>query len=226
MRCVILDDEPFAHDVLKHYIEQTAGMKLVAQFRNSVEAFEYLERNPIDLLFLDIEMPLINGISFLKALKKKPKTIFTTAFKDYAFEGFELGVVDYLLKPFSYERFVKAIERLTPSDSEASAFNDQLVIRIKDGHLNLRQQDIRLIEGNKDYVKIVTNTETHLLYHTLKGILDKLNPEYFIQSHRSYVVNRLCIVRIVQDHLVLNDQQFVPIGQSYKKHLMEKLNRL
>lgn len=224
MRCVILDDEPFAHDVLKHYIEQTPGMKLVAQFRNSVEAFEYLERNPIDLLFLDIEMPLINGISFLKALKQKPKTIFTTAFKDYAFEGFELGVEDYLLKPFSYERFMKAMERLSPV-SEVSGFDDQLVIRIKDGHLNIRQQDIKLIEGNKDYVKIVTNTETHLLYHTLKGILDKLNPEYFIQAHRSYVVNRLFISRIVQDNLILNDQQFIPIGQSYKKHLMEKLNR-
>ncbi len=224
MRCVILDDEPFAHDVLKHYIEQTPGMKLVAQFRNSVEAFEYLERNPIDLLFLDIEMPLINGINFLKALKQKPKTIFTTAFKDYAFEGFELGVEDYLLKPFSYERFMKAIERLSPAN-EVSGFDDQLVIRVKDGHLNIRQQDIKLIEGNKDYVKIVTNTETHLLYHTLKGILDKLNSEYFIQSHRSYVVNRLFISRIVQDNLILNDQQFIPIGQSYKKHLMEKLNR-
>ena len=224
MRCVILDDEPFAHDVLKHYIEQTPGMKLVAQFRNSVEAFEYLERNPIDLLFLDIEMPLINGISFLKALKQKPKTIFTTAFKDYAFEGFELGVEDYLLKPFSYERFMKAMERLSPVN-EVSGFDDQLVIRVKDGHLNIKQQDIKLIEGNKDYVKIVTNTETHLLYHTLKGILDKLNPEYFIQSHRSYVVNRLFVSRIVQDSLILNDQQFIPIGQSYKKHLMEKLNR-
>jgi len=223
MRCVILDDEPFAHDVLKHYIEQTPGMKLVAQFRNSVEAFEYLERNPIDLLFLDIEMPLINGISFLKALEQKPKTIFTTAFKDYAFEGFELGVEDYLLKPFSYERFMKAMERLSPT-SEVSGFDDQLVIRVKDGHLNVRQQDIKLIEGSKDYVKIVTNTETHLLYHTLKRILDKLNPEYFIQSHRSYVVNRLFISRIVQDNLILNDQQFIPIGQSYKKHLMEKLN--
>jgi len=223
MRCVILDDEPFAHDVLKHYIEQTPGMKLVAQFRNSVEAFEYLERNAVDLLFLDIEMPLINGISFLKALKQKPKTIFTTAFKDYAFEGFELGVQDYLLKPFSYERFMKAMERLNPAN-ELNAFDDQLIIRVKDGHLNIRQQDIKLIEGNKDYVKIVTHTETHLLYHTLKGILEKLNPEYFIQSHRSYVVNKLFISRIVQDNLILNDQQFIPIGQSYKKQLMEKLN--
>lgn len=223
MRCVILDDEPFAHDVLKHYIEQTPGMKLVAQFRNSIEAFEYLEHNAIDLLFLDIEMPLINGISFLKALKQKPKTIFTTAFKDYAFEGFELGVEDYLLKPFSYERFMKAMERLSPA-TEASTFNDQLVIRVKDGHLNINQQDIKFIEGSKDYVKIITPTETHLLYHTLKGILDKLNPAYFIQSHRSYVVNRLFISRIVQDNLILTDQQFIPIGQSYKKQLMEKLN--
>ncbi|NMN35040.1 response regulator transcription factor [Pedobacter riviphilus] len=223
MKCVILDDEPFAHDVLKHYIAQTPGMTLVAQFRNAVEAFEYLESHQIDLLFLDIEMPLINGISFLKALKHRPSTIFTTAFKDYAFEGFELGVADYLLKPFSYERFIKAIDKLSPRSEPNSAFEDQLVIRVKDSYLTIKQRDIRLIEGNKDYIKIITTTETYLLYHTLKGILDKLNQKYFIQSHRSYLVNKLVIARIVRDSLVLNDQQFIPIGQAYKKQLMEKL---
>ncbi|MBO9673374.1 MAG: response regulator transcription factor [Sphingobacteriaceae bacterium] len=222
MKCVILDDEPFAHDVLKHYIEQTPGMTLVAQFRNSVEAFEYLGNHQIDLLFLDIEMPLINGLSFLKALKYKPTTIFTTAFKDYAFEGFELGVADYLLKPFSYERFMKAIDKLQPRNEPNNAL-DQLVIRVKDGYRTINQQDIRLIEGHKDYIKIITTTETYLLYHTLKGILDKLNQKYFIQSHRSYIVNKLVVARIVQDNLVLNDQQFIPIGQAYKKQLMEKL---
>lgn len=224
MKCVILDDEPFAHDVLKHYIEQTPGMTLVAQFRNSVEAFEYLGNHQIDLLFLDIEMPLVNGVSFLKALKHKPNTIFTTAFKDYAFEGFELGVADYLLKPFSYERFVRAIEKLSPVSEAGNAFEDQLVIRVKDGYFTLKQQDIKLVEGNKDYIKIITTTETHLLYHTLKGILEKLNPKYFVQSHRSYVVNKLFIARIVQDNLILNDQQFIPIGLSYKKQLLEKLS--
>ncbi|MBB6236838.1 DNA-binding LytR/AlgR family response regulator [Pedobacter sp. AK013] len=222
MKCVILDDEPFAHDVLKHYIAQTPGITLVAQFRNAVEAFEYLGNHQIDLLFLDIEMPLINGVSFLKALKHKPSTIFTTAFKDYAFEGFELGVMDYLLKPFSYERFMKAIDKLQPR-SEPNTFEDQLVIRTKNGYLTIKQQDIKLIEGHKDYIKIITTTETHLLYHTLKGILEKLNQKYFIQSHRSYLVNKLVVARIVQDNLVLNDQQFIPIGQAYKKQLMEKL---
>lgn len=225
MTCVILDDEPFAHDVLKHYIEQTPGLKLVAQFRNSVEAFEYLGRHQVDLLFLDIEMPLINGISFLKALKQKPKTIFTTAFKDYAFEGFELGVEDYLLKPFSYERFIKAIDKLARTNEQVNGFEDHLMIRVKDGHLNIKQKDIIFIEGNKDYINIATANGTHLLYHTLKGILDKLNPEYFIQSHRSYVVNIQFVTRVVQDNLILPNQQFIPVGQSYKKHLMEKLNQ-
>ncbi|GGG99249.1 LytR/AlgR family response regulator transcription factor [Pedobacter zeae] len=223
MKCVILDDEPFAHDVLKHYIAQTPGMTLVAQFRNAVEAFEYLGNHQVDLLFLDIEMPLINGVSFLKALKHRPNTIFTTAFKDYAFEGFELGVADYLLKPFSYERFMKAIDRLSPKIEAGNTFEDQLVIRTKDGYLTIRQQDIKLIEGSKDYIKIITTTGTHLLYHTLKGILGKLNQKYFIQSHRSYLVNKLVVARIVQDSLVLNDQQFIPIGQAYKKQLLEKL---
>jgi len=223
MNCVILDDEPFAHDVLSHYISQSPGLVLVGQFRNSVEAFEYLQTKKVDLLFLDIEMPLINGISFLKALKDKPKTIFTTAYKDYAFEGFELGVVDYLLKPFSYERFAKAVEKLTPVQETKTGFSGQLIIKTKEGHLNLSQQEIIYIEGSKDYVKIVTDTQSHLLYHTLKGILEKLNGEYFIQTHRSYLVNRLYISRIVQDNLILTSNEFLPIGQSYKKQLMEKL---
>lgn len=100
MRCVILDDEPLAHQVLAHYISETPGFTLIAKFRNAVEAFEYLGKNKVDLLFLDIEMPLVNGVDFLKALTDPPKTIFTTAYKQYAFEGFELNAIDYLLKPF------------------------------------------------------------------------------------------------------------------------------
>lgn len=104
-RCVILDDEPFAHQVLEHYINQIPQLQLIGKYRNAVEAFEYLSHNEVDLLFLDVEMPLINGVTFLKALTVAPKTIFTTAYKQYAFDGFELNAIDYLLKPFSFERF-------------------------------------------------------------------------------------------------------------------------
>ena len=222
MKCVILDDEPLAHQVLEHYIMQTPGLSLVAKFRNAVEAYEYLGKNRVDLLFLDVEMPLINGISFLTALAKPPKTIFTTAYKQYAFEGFELNAVDYLLKPFSYERFVTAVNKLGSLSTENESMHT-LLIKDKGGFLNLRQQDVWYIEGCKDYVKIVTSEKTHVIYHTLKGILEKLDPVQFVQIHRSYLVNRIYIARILQDTVVLADQQTIPVGQVYKKYLLNKL---
>jgi len=226
MKCVIVDDEPLAHHVLEHYINQTPGMSLAAAFRNAFDAFEYLGKNAVDILFLDIEMPLVNGINFLKALPNPPKTIFTTAYKQYADDGFELDAVDYLLKPFAYERFVKAVQK-AKTEEVPSAENglNTLTIKDKQGLLVLKQQDIVYVEGCRDYVKIITEKQTHIIYHTLKGILEKLNPEIFTQSHRSYIINKAFIARIVQDNIVLSNQQFVPMGQLYKKKLLENINK-
>lgn len=223
MKCIILDDEPFAHQVLAHYINDTPGLVLVSSFRNAVEAYEYIGKNPIDLLFLDIEMPLINGLDFLKALPNAPKTIFTTAYKQYAFDGFELDAVDYLLKPFSYERFLRAIEKLTLVVESPSY--ETLLVKDKDGMMNLKQADILYIEGCKDYVKIQTTGKTYVVYQTLKGTLEKLNQKLFLQSHRSYIVNRMHITRISQDSLVLLNQTYVPIGPAYKKALLAGINQ-
>lgn len=225
IRCVILDDEPLAHQVLEHYIAETPGFTLVAKFRNAVEAFEYLGKNKIDLLFLDIEMPLVNGVNFLKALPNAPKTIFTTAYKQYAFDGFELNAIDYLLKPFSYERFEKAVAKVEKPAATTDAITNTLVIKDKDGLLNIKQQDILYIEGCKDYVKIITEQKVHIIYHTLKGILERLNTAVFFQAHRSYIVNKMEVSRIAQDHLVLSNQTLIPIGKSYKKELLQYIDR-
>lgn len=224
MRCVILDDEPFAHQVLEHYINETPELMLLAKFRNAVEAFEYLSKNQIDLLFLDIEMPLVDGVSFLKALTEKPRTIFTTAYKQYAFEGFELGVVDYLLKPFSYERFSQAIQKMKVVANVSAYELDTLIIKDKNGLINLKQRDIIYVEGCKDYIKIVMDQEVHIIYHTLKGMLDKLNPTLFLQTHRSYLVNKTYINRIIQENIILSNQTFIPIGQLYKKGVIKGMN--
>src|ERR1700712_5772455 len=156
IKCVILDDEPFAHQVLEHYIAETPGLVLAAGYRNAVEAFEYLGKHKTDILFLDIEMPLVNGITFLKALPNPPKTIFTTAYKQYAFEGFELDAVDYLLKPFSYDRFVKAVNKVKEAGPPAEPVASVLIIKDKDSLLSLKQADILYVEGLKDYARIVT----------------------------------------------------------------------
>lgn len=225
MNCIIVDDEPLAHQVLEHYIAETPGIIHIASFRNAVEAFEYLAHHKIDLLFLDIEMPLVNGIHFLKALENSPKTIFTTAYKQYAYEGYELDAVDYLLKPFSYERFVKAIRKAVPAAGNLSENkNSHLLIKDKDGLLHLKQQDIIYIEGSKDHVRIFTAENSYLVYRTLKGILEDLNTAFFFQAHRSYLVNKNYISRIAKDQLILTNQFFIPIGPLYKKYLLEQLN--
>ncbi len=223
MKCVILDDEPLAHQVLEHYIMETPGFTLVSKFRNAVEAYEYLGKNKVDLLFLDIEMPLINGVSFLQALPNAPQTIFTTAYKKYAFEGFELNAVDYLLKPFSYERFIKAIQKVQKIEGIDSITNT-LIIKDKDGMLNLKQQDILYVEGCKDYIKIITADKVYIIYHTLKGILERLNLSIFVQAHKSFLVNKMHVSRIVQDQLIIGTQTIIPIGKSYKKELMLHLD--
>lgn len=223
MKCVILDDEPLAHQVLEHYIMETPGFTLVAKFRNAVEAYEYLGKNKVDLLFLDIEMPLISGVSFLQALPSAPQTIFTTAYKQYAFEGFELNAIDYLLKPFSYERFMKAVQKTQKTEASDSITNT-LVIKDKDGSLNLKQQDILYVEGCKDYVKIITTDKVYIIYHTLKGILERLNLAIFAQAHKSYLVNKMHVSRIAQDQLIIGAQTIIPIGKSYKKELMLHLD--
>ena len=223
MKCVILDDEPLAHQVLEHYIMETPGFTLAAKFRNAVEAYEYLGKNKVDLLFLDIEMPLISGVNFLQALPNAPQTIFTTAYKKYAFEGFELNAVDYLLKPFSYERFIKAIQKIQKTEV-SDLITNTLIIKDKNGLLNLKQQDILYIEGCKDYVKIITVDKEFIIYHTLKGILERLNLSIFAQAHKSYLVNKMHVSRIAQDQLVIGVQTIIPIGKSFKKELMQHLD--
>lgn len=225
MTCIIIDDEPLAHEVLQHYIGQTPGMLLAASFRNTIEAFEYLGKNRVDLLFLDIEMPLVNGLHFLKALTEPPPTIFTTAYKQYAYDGFELNAIDYLLKPFSYERFVKAVQKAVSSSATTQQQQRKtLLIKDRQGSQLINQSDITYVEGFGDYVKIHTAQQTYVTYHTLKKLLQKLDADLFIQVHRSHIVNKTEVSRIMHDALILHDQTFLPLGQLYKKVVLEKLS--
>lgn len=219
--CVILDDEPFAHQVLEHYILQLPELVLKAKFRNAVEAFEFLEKNSVDLLFLDIEMPLVNGLTFLSAVKQPPVTIFTTAYKQYAFEGFELNAVDYLLKPFSFERFQKAIEKTGLLNKKER--NQTIAIRDEKGMVNLIQDQILSIEGMKDYIKVVTAAREYIIYHTLKSMLEKLDSGLFIQVHRSHIVNRLHVKHLTSEMIGLSNNTLIPIGKSFKKEVQKLL---
>ncbi|GAB2965193.1 LytTR family DNA-binding domain-containing protein [Hymenobacter coalescens] len=220
VRCLIVDDEPLAHQVLTQFIQQTPGFSLAGKCRNAMEAHEHLLQHPVDLLFLDIEMPLITGLQFLKGLKNPPKTILTTAYREYAVEGFELEVLDYLLKPFSYERFLKATARY-PLAGPAAAQPEEKYLLIKDlrGLLKVPHREVVYVEGCKDYVKIVTPAKTYLLHQTMKEMSEVLGAP-FVRTHRSFIVAAAHIKLLQPEHLVLADGSYIPIGSSYKPELL------
>ena len=220
-RCLIVDDEPLAHQVLKQFIAQTPGLVLCGQCRNALEAHDYLRQHPVDLLFLDIEMPLITGLHFLKTLPAPPATILTTAYREYALEGFELNVLDYLLKPFSYERFAKAVARYQPPAPAAAEAADepQLLLKEQGSLLKVPYRDIRYVEGCKDYVKVVTPTKTYLHHETMKGMAELLG-EQFVRVHRSFIVAAAHLKLLQPEQVVLTTGEEIPVGQSYKADLL------
>ncbi len=218
LRCLVVDDEPLAHQVLAQFIGQTPGLALAGACRHAMEAHEHLTQHPVDLLFLDIEMPLMNGLSFLRTLKHPPKTILTTAYREYAYEGYELAVLDYLLKPFSYERFLKAVARAQPAPPAAP---EEAHVLVKDarGLLKVPHRDILYVEGCKDYVKLVTAAKTHLLHETMKEMAETLGGR-FVRVHRSFIVAGAHIKLLQPEQVVLADGSTLPIGSSYKPDLL------
>ncbi|RYU78106.1 LytR/AlgR family response regulator transcription factor [Hymenobacter persicinus] len=222
IRCLVVDDEPLAHQVLTQFIAQTPGLTLSGKCRNAMEAFEHLTQHPVDLMFLDIEMPLMTGLNFLRTLKEAPKTILTTAYREYAYEGYELDVLDYLLKPFSYERFVKAISRLTAVQAAPAADSTEekfLLVKERQGLLKVSHRDIVYVEGSKDYVKITTADKSYLLHQTMKDMVELLGPG-FLRVHRSFIVAAAHIKLLQPENVVLNDSTYIPIGNSYKAEVL------
>ena len=216
IRCLIVDDEPLAHQVLTQFIAQTPGLTLSGKCRHAMEAHDHLRQHAVDLMFLDIEMPLITGLSFLRTLQAPPKTILTTAYREYGYEGFELEVLDYLLKPFSYERFVKAVARYQPATPAPDAATEpHLLLKDQGSLLRVPHRAIGYVEGCKDYVKVVTNNKTYLHHATMKEMVELLG-EPFVRVHRSFIVGRNYIKLLQPEQLVLADNTVIPLGQSYK----------
>lgn len=224
IRCLIVDDELIARQILEEYIANTSGLMLVATCRNALEAFSKLEQHPIDLIFLDIEMPLVNGLTFLKALTKPPKVVFTTAYGEHALKGFDLGVVDYLLKPFSLTRFQQAIQKvqalLRPTEIATNTEGPWLVVREKNrGSCRIELSAIVYIKASKDYMKIVTTTEQFTALITMAKLEELLPEAFFVRTHKSYMVAVKQIKFLRNDSLLLQDQSFIPISSSYKERV-------
>lgn len=231
IRCIIIEDQPPAQRVLQKYIGELKSLELKATFADALRAMDYLKTQEVDLIFLDIHLPKISGMDFLKALNKKPHVILTTAFSEYALESYEYHVTDYLLKPFSFERFVMAVSKVpTPSlqrsslekDLERKAVPDVIFIKSGYEHLKIAVADIFYIQSEADYTEIYTSGEKHLTSHSLKYWLQSLPVDQFAQVHKSYIVNIRQMVKVSGKRIFFDRETYVPIGRAFKEGFVEK----
>jgi two-component system LytT family response regulator len=227
--CLIVEDEPLARNLITEYVSKVPYLNLVKACSGALEAMEVLRNNPVDLLFLDVQMPELTGISFLKSLQKKPLVILTTAYSEYALEGYELDITDYLLKPITFERFLKAVDKVSQRMSGApitsGAPNQEKptevapnFIFVKDGTklVKIRWDDILYVEGLKDYVTIHTRTQKVISLQRLKVLEEQLPAEKFIRVHNSFIVALEAIDSVHKDKIQIG-QALIPIGDTYKK---------
>lgn len=226
-KCIIVDDEPAAHYVLVNYIRQNPDLELVFQCYNGIEAFEYLKQNKIDLMFLDIDMPEITGLELLKIIPDQPKTILTTAYSEFALESYDYGVIDYLLKPIYFPRFIKSIERflaLTPQTEEEIALENTIHIKV-DGYLiEIELDKIMYAQSFGNYVKIFTTGRTYLASITTNELEKCLPHLLFMRIHKSYIVSLDKIETSEKDFVTIKKTQ-LPVGITYKRELMDRLKK-
>jgi len=230
---IAIDDEPLALQLVTGYIEKTPGLKLLGRFDNPIDASESLADKTVDLIFVDIQMPDLSGIEFTRLLEKGPKVIFTTAFEKYALEGYKLEIVDYLLKPFSYEEFLVAIQkvqRLISLEKRATikvdANNEFLFLKSDYKIKRINFNDILYIEGLKDYVKVYTqnNPKPLLSLTSLKLLESKLPESKFMRVHRSFIVNLEKIDTIERSRIVFG-KEYIPVSDQYKDRFQEYLDK-
>jgi DNA-binding LytR/AlgR family response regulator len=233
MKCIAVDDEPLALKIIEDFARKVPFLELVATLPSAIEAAAFLQREAVDLIFLDINMPHLSGIDFVRMSDRLPLVIFTTAWPDYALTGYELDVVDYLLKPFSFDRFFKAvtkaydIHRLRTGFVEpptAVAAPDYMMIRVDYSTVRINLADILFVEGLKDYVKIVTDQKNYVTKSSMKNVEDRLPAGRFKRVHRSFIVNFDRIQAFENNHLVLGEHR-VPLGSNNREEFLEFLER-
>ena len=228
MNCIAIDDEPLALDLLKDYIEKIPFLKLEQAFTNPIEALGYLQENKVDLIFLDVELPYLSGIEFVKCLHTKPLVIFTTAYEKYAMAGYDLEITDYLVKPIVFDRFLRAVNKAYCQNKLNKNGNERVVsvpeketqsdfIMVKTGYntININLNDILYVEGLKDYIKIHLPGKSVLTLNSLKKLQEMLPESRFVRVHRSFIVSLPKIDSIQRNRIVIG-KTFVPVGENYK----------
>jgi two-component system, LytTR family, response regulator len=230
-RCLIIDDEPLAIKLLEKHINQLESFEIVATAPNAIKGLEILKTNDIDLMFCDIKMPILTGIELLKTLKNPPKTIITTAHREYAIEGYELDIVDYLLKPITFERFFKAIEKFLRNNQmktvslHTQSLPFKLTIKSNNKYYKINIDEILYLESQKDYIKFVLKEQEITTKHKISEIENALTNHGFLRIHRSYIINQKHLHSFTATHIETG-KYTIPIGHSYKELVMSKIKHL
>ncbi|WP_419214103.1 LytR/AlgR family response regulator transcription factor [Maribacter sp. X9] len=232
-KCIIVDDEEPARKLLKDYSEKIDGLEVMGVYKSALDCLNVLEKEEINILFLDINMPDISGIDFLKSLSKKPKVILTTAYREYAVEGFELEVTDYIVKPIEFHRFLKGVNKAKRELNKTTLIGskkepiqkatESIQLKSNKKIFNINYSDIVYIQSYNEYVMYyTTSTGKLMVYGTMKSVEDSLPINFFIRIHRSYIVNIVAIKYLEGNQIVLHSDHKLPVGESYKSNFLSK----
>lgn len=232
--CVIVDDEPVARDILTSYVAKIPSLELIATCKNAMEAFEVSNTQNIDIFFLDINMPDISGLSLAKSINQKSKIIFTTAYREYAVDGFDLQAVDYLLKPISFDRFLQAINKLFHQNSKVSleisseenlVKNDFIFVRSDRKMLKINFDELLYVESLSDYIKLHLKDKVITTRETISNIETKLPAKNFLRIHRSFIVNLKKATSYTNEFVEIG-KNAIPISRTYKENVLKKLTEI
>lgn len=224
MTCIAIDDEPLALEIIQRFASKVQSLELVATFQNPVEAVEFLQEQPVDLIFLDIQMPDLSGMQFIQSLSVRPLIIFTTAYAQYAIDSYELDAVDYLLKPILFDRFLKAVNKAQKSVQQhspeaAEPSENYLFVKSDTRYFKVNYEDILYIEGMRDYVALHTPQKKILTLMSMTKMLEKLPARMFMRVHKSYIIG-LQHITLVQSSRVLIGDTEIPISNSYREDFL------
>ncbi|MCF6168251.1 LytTR family DNA-binding domain-containing protein [Lutibacter sp.] len=234
MKCIVVDDEPIAREILENHLQKIDAITVVASCKNAIEAFNEINANKIDLIFLDINMPEISGLSFAKAINKNINVIFTTAYREYAVDGFNLQAIDYLLKPISFERLLQAVNKFLGENMSFKVENTSVIIQEKSNFIFVRSDrkmikinfsEINYIESFSDYIKIHLSDKIIITRETITNIEAKLPKNDFMRIHRSYIVSISKINSFTNEFIEVKNKA-IPISRSYKKEVLTRLENV
>ncbi|GAA4276167.1 LytR/AlgR family response regulator transcription factor [Aquimarina mytili] len=230
IKCIIIDDEPYAIKIIESHLASFKNIELLGSFSNPIEALETIEQGQVDAMFLDINMPEMSGLDFIKNSKHNYQIIITTAYREYAVESFELDVLDYLVKPIPFNRFLKTVNKLSQAINQSQSKNGEytgskepfIFLKVDKKLVKILLKDILYIESLKDYIKVITTHGNYLVHKSLTGITEELPNSNFIRVHRSYTI-AIDKIKSVEGNLVEIDSKKIPIGRNYVKHVKDTI---